>query len=38
MVCGNPEMVKELRVTLGAKGYQTSRRSVPGQIAFEKYW
>ena len=38
MVCGNPEMVKELRTYFGAKGYQTSRRATPGQIAFEKYW
>ena len=28
----------ELRAFFGAKGYQTSRRAVPGQIAFEKYW
>jgi ferredoxin--NADP+ reductase len=38
MVCGNPEMVKDLRALLGVRGYQTSRRGVPGQIAFEKYW
>lgn len=38
MVCGNPEMVKELRALFGARGYQTSRRAAPGQIAFEKYW
>jgi ferredoxin--NADP+ reductase len=38
MVCGNPEMVKTLRAFLSAKGYQVSRRGVPGQMAFEKYW
>ena len=38
MVCGNPEMVRELRQFLGARGFATNRRSVPGQMAFEKYW
>jgi ferredoxin--NADP+ reductase len=38
MVCGNPELAKELRQTLGALGYATNRRGVPGQMAFEKYW
>lgn len=38
MVCGNPEMTRELRLLLGARGFLTSRRGVPGQMAFEKYW
>ena len=38
MVCGNPEMVRELRQFLGARGFATNRRGVPGQMAFEKYW
>ena len=38
MVCGNPELVKTLRATLGSKGYQVARRGQPGQMAFEKYW
>ena len=38
MVCGNPEMTRELRQMLGARGFVTSRRGVPGQMAFEKYW
>lgn len=38
MVCGNPELVKTLRALLGAKGFQVSRRGMPGQMAFEKYW
>ncbi|OHC65652.1 MAG: hypothetical protein A2040_18340 [Rhodocyclales bacterium GWA2_65_19] len=38
MVCGNPELAKELRQTLSARGYATNRRGVPGQMAFEKYW
>ncbi len=38
MVCGNPEMTKELRQWLGGRGFATNRRGVPGQMAFEKYW
>ena len=38
MVCGNPELAKELRHELGTRGYVTNRRGVPGQMAFEKYW
>ena len=38
MVCGNPELARSLREHLGARGYATNRRGVPGQMAFEKYW
>lgn len=38
MVCGNPEMARELRELLSARGFATNRRGVPGQMAFEKYW
>ena len=38
MVCGNPEMTRELRQFLGARGFATNRRGIPGQMAFEKYW
>lgn len=38
MICGNPEMARELRQMLGALGFATNRRGVPGQMAFEKYW
>lgn len=38
MVCGNPEMTRELRATLGERGFRTTRRGVRGQIAFEKCW
>ncbi|MDZ4254169.1 MAG: ferredoxin--NADP reductase [Sulfuritalea sp.] len=38
MVCGNPELAKELREYLAARGFATNRRNVPGQMAFEKYW
>lgn len=38
MVCGNPELTREMRALLAARGFQSSRRGVPGQMAFEKYW
>ncbi|MCF8199602.1 MAG: ferredoxin--NADP reductase [Sulfuritalea sp.] len=38
MVCGNPEMARELRQLLSRRRFTTNRRSLPGQMAFEKYW
>ena len=38
MVCGNPEMSRALRAQLTARGFRTSRRATPGQLAFENYW
>ncbi len=38
LVCGNPEMTRELRQSLAARGFATNRRGIPGQMAFEKYW
>ncbi len=38
LVCGNPEMTRELRQAPAARGFATNRRGVPGQMAFEKYW
>lgn len=38
LICGNPEMARELRHRFGALGFSTSRRGVPGQMAFEQYW
>ena len=38
MVCGNPEMARELREQLTARGFRTNRRVAPGQLAFENYW
>lgn len=38
LVCGNPEMTRELRQILSARGFATNRRGMPGQMAFEKYW
>lgn len=38
MVCGNPEMSRELRLQLASRGFATTRRGIPGQMVFEKYW
>jgi ferredoxin--NADP+ reductase len=38
MVCGNPEMARELRAQLTARGFQINRRATPGHLAFENYW
>lgn len=38
MVCGNPQMLSELRGIFTTKGFHTNRRALPGQIAFENYW
>jgi ferredoxin--NADP+ reductase len=38
LVCGNPEMTRELRQALTTRGFATNRRGVSGQMAFEKYW
>ncbi len=38
MACGNPDMTRELRGLLGQRGFRTTRRGAPGQMAFEKYW
>lgn len=38
MICGNPEMVEDVRKALGERGFRTSRRSAPGHIAVENYW
>jgi ferredoxin--NADP+ reductase len=38
MVCGNPELARDMRALLKARGFEVSRRGTPGQMAFEKYW
>ena len=38
MLCGNPEMIKEMRALLKERGMLAGRRGVPGQIAAEGYW
>jgi ferredoxin--NADP+ reductase len=38
MVCGNPEMARELRRQFTERGFRVNRRAAPGQLAFENYW
>ena len=38
MVCGNPEMARELRHQFTERGFRVNRRAAPGQLAFENYW
>ncbi|MCX7900776.1 MAG: ferredoxin--NADP reductase, partial [Burkholderiaceae bacterium] len=38
MICGNPEMIAATRPLLAARGFATSRRGKPGQMAVENYW
>jgi ferredoxin/flavodoxin---NADP+ reductase len=38
MVCGNPDMARELRRQLTERGFRVNRRAAPGQLAFENYW
>jgi ferredoxin--NADP+ reductase len=38
MICGNPEMVDDIRHHLQNQGYRVSRRGEPGHMAVENYW
>ncbi len=38
MLCGNPEMVTDLRKLLSTRGFAASRRGKPGNLAVENYW
>jgi ferredoxin--NADP+ reductase len=38
MICGNPDMVDDVRHHLTLAGYQVSRRGQPAQMAVENYW
>ncbi len=38
MLCGNPDMVTDIRKLLTARGFGTSRRGKPGNLAVENYW
>lgn len=38
MICGNPEMVKDVRNQLKSMGFKPARQSSPGEIAVENYW
>lgn len=38
MLCGNPQMIQEVRELLKGKNMRLSLLEKPGQIALEKYW
>ena len=38
MICGNPDMVTDIRKVLKMQGYSPARRNSPGEIAVENYW
>lgn len=38
MICGNPELCRDLRGQLKDRGFSVARRLSPGQLAFENYW
>ena len=38
MICGNPQMVKDLTQLLQSVGYKRHRRAEPGHISVEQYW
>lgn len=38
MLCGNPEMILEMRKALRERGLAPGRRGVPGQLSAEGYW
>ena len=38
MLCGNPQMVKDMTALLREKGFERNRRRAPGHITVENYW
>lgn len=38
LVCGNPQMLDDLRVVLSERGLRPDRSREPGNFAFENYW
>ncbi|WP_318487470.1 ferredoxin--NADP reductase [Photobacterium leiognathi] len=38
MICGNPEMVRDTKQALEARGFIKNLRRKPGQITMEHYW
>jgi len=38
MLCGNPQMVEEMRQRLHQRGFRPCRRQTPGQFLTENYW
>ena len=38
MLCGNPDMVEDLRKQFVGRGFTVSKRGQPGHLAVENYW
>jgi len=38
MLCGNPDMLKDVQAVLAARGLRKHRRRTPGQITVESFW
>lgn len=38
MMCGNPDMIEDMRKILHARGLRPCRRVLPGQFVTENYW
>jgi ferredoxin--NADP+ reductase len=38
MLCGNPEMLKDMQAALAARGLKKHRRRSPGQVTVESFW
>ena len=38
LVCGNPQMLDDVRDALFARGLRPDRSAVPGHFATENYW
>ena len=38
MLCGNPQMLKDVAVELAARGLRKNRRRTPGHITVESFW
>ena len=38
MLCGNPDMLKDVQALLAARGMKKHRRRAPGHITVESFW
>ena len=38
MLCGNPDMLRDMAAALAARGLKKHRRRSPGQITVESFW
>jgi ferredoxin--NADP+ reductase len=38
MLCGNPQMLKDVQAVLAARGMRKHRRRAPGHITVESFW